>query len=892
LEKEQKLRSLTQRALDGKQKLLALGSEDTAPGKQASPRTNGAMDITENDSDEVRRVRPTIGDLVAFSTLPVAWIGLGSDAIAENLAKVLLSTLDLDLVYIRLDQPGGSGFTETVRSKHRPDADHCISEAKVSLASLLNNDALAPVTMVRDPFGPCTLRTAVTLCDVVEEHGVLVSGSLRPNFPTEREQLLLRLAANQAIMVSQHQRAQQALQQSEERFHDFANAAPGILWVTEPDGSCSFLSQGWYEFTGQGEDEGLGLGWLNAIHPDDRKAAGKHFLSANERNEAFSIEYRLRRGDGMYRWIIDRGRPRFSPGGQFLGYAGNLLDITERKQSEEQMATLLAAEKQRATLLAQVANASKLINGMLSMESIARALTEEARSMLGAHQAVTSLTVSENWAQGITAVSLSDKYTDYRAYSEKPDGRGIYIEVCRTNCPMRMTQKELEAHPAWKGFGKHAKDHPPMRGWLAVPLIGHGGKNLGLAQLTDKAHGEFTEEDEAILVQLAAIASAGIENAYLYEQVREQDQRKDEFLATLAHELRNPLAPIRTGLAVLELASSIDATVKTREIMERQVEHMVRLIDDLLDVSRITSGKIQLKKEQVDVRSVLDTALELSRPFIEESRHELLVSTPEESLLLDVDPVRMAQVVSNLLNNAAKYTPEGGRVELSVERDGSEVVIEVRDNGVGLAPEALTKIFELFNQVGKTLDRSRGGLGIGLAIVKRLVEMHNGHIRAESQGPGKGSAFVVRLPLAAMQQIGGRRVAGAHRSRSLSIPRRILVVDDNVDGAETLAMLLTLSGHTVETAHTGPDAMKAAQAFQPAVMFLDIDLPGMSGYEVARQLHSGSTVNGLILVALTGWGSEDDRRQAKNIGFDHHLTKPVEIEKLHSLLMEIDASIK
>ena len=415
------------------------------------------------------------------------------------------------------------------------------------------------------------------------------------------------------------------------------------------------------------------------------------FLSANERNEAFSIEYRLRRADGIYRWIIDAGRPRFSPGGQFLGYAGNLLDITERKQSEEQMATLLATEKRRATLLAQVANASKSINGMLSMESIAQTLTEEARSMLGAHQAVTSLTVSENWAQGITAVSLSDKYADYRAYSEKPDGSGIYIEVCRTNRPMRMTQKELEAHPAWKGFGKHAKNHPPMRGWLAVPLIGHGGKNLGLVQLSDKAQGEFTEEDEAILVQLAAIASAGIENAYLYEQVREQDQRKDEFLATLAHELRNPLAPIRTGLELLKLAPSIDATVKTREIMERQVEHMVRLIDDLLDVSRITRGKIELKKERVDVRTVLDTALELSRPLIEESRHELLVSTPKEALLFDADPVRMAQVVSNLLNNAAKYTPEGGRIELSADRDGNEVVIRVRDNGVGLTSEALLK---------------------------------------------------------------------------------------------------------------------------------------------------------------------------------------------------------
>lgn len=974
------------------------------------------MDVAENDTDGVR-LRQTMRNLLALSTLSGAWAGLELEDIAKRLANVLSSTLDLDLVYIRLPQPNSSGFTEAICSKHRPDADPCISETRDWLASLLTDAASIPVAIVPDPFGAGTLRMTLNRSGL-EEHDVLVTGSQCADFPTEEDRLLLELAANQMAVVAQRRRAEQALQQSEERFHGFANAAPAMLWVTEPDGFCSFLSHGWYEFTGQHEDEGLGFGWLNAVHPEDRETASKHFLFANERNEAFSIEYRLQRADGVYRWIIDAGRPRFSPEGQFLGYAGNLLDITdrkqvekdlqesrehlraifesigdglyvmgpdfrctylnpagaamlgyqaqelvgrqlhniihhthpdgrhravnespvalavregvparvdddvfwrkngstvpvtysvspimvdgrpagavvtyrdvtERKQSEEEMAALLGMEKCRAALLARVANASKSMNVEWSVDSIARILTEEACSMLGAHQAVTSVTISENWTQAIRAVSLSDKYAGYHAYSEKPDGSGIYMEVCRTNRPMRMTQQELEAHPAWKGFGKHAKDHPPMRGWLTVPLIGHGGKNLGLVQLTDKAQGEFTEEDEAILVQLAAIASAGIENAYLYEQVREQDRRKDEFLATLAHELRNPLAPVRNGLAVLKLAPSMEATVRTREIMERQVEHMVRLIDDLLDVSRITSGKVQLKKERVDVRTVLDAALELSRPLIEENQHRLFISSPKESLLLDADPTRMAQVVSNLLNNAAKYTSKGGRIELSAERDGSEVIIRVRDNGVGLTSEALPEVFELFSQVGKTLDRSQGGLGIGLALVKRLVEMHNGSIAAESQGLGQGSTFVVRLPIAATQII-KRQVAGAGDSCSLSVPRRILVVDDNVDGAETLAMLLVLSGHTVETVHTGPDALKAAQTFQPNVMFLDIGLPGLSGYEVAEQLCSDSNMKGLILVALTGWGSEDDRRRALIAGFNYHLTKPVEIEKLQSLLSEID----
>lgn len=852
------------------------------------------MNMGQNDSDEVRRLRRTIGDLEALSALPGIWAGVGPESIARRLAKVLLSTLDLDLVYIRLGQPGSSGFTETARSKHRPDADSNISEARASLASLLTRVALVPVTTIPDPFGTGTLRTTVTRFG--EEHDVLIAGSQSANFPSEEECLLLEFAANQAAIALQRQRTEQTVQQSEERFRDFANAAPAILWVTEPDGFCSFLSQGWYEFTGQGEDEGLGFGWLNAVHPDDRETATKQFLSANERNETFSIEYRLRRADGAYRWIIDAGRPRFSRRGEFLGYAGNVLDITDRKQAEEEMAALLATEKRRTALLAQVANASKSMNAALSMDSIVRILTEEARSMLGAHQAVTSLAVSENQAQAINMMSLSEKYADDRAYLEKADISGIYMEVRRTNRPIRMTRQELETHPKRKELGKYGEDHPLMRGWLAVPLLGHGGKNLGLVLLMDKAQGEFTEEDEAILVQLAAIASAGIENAGLYEQVREQDRRKDEFLATLAHELRNPLAPIRTGLAVLRLAPSIDATVKTREIMERQVEHMVHLIDDLLDVSRITRGKVQLKKERIDVRAVLDAALEVSRPLIEESRHVLSISTPEETLLLDADPTRMAEVVSNLLNNAAKYTPKRGRIELSAQRDHNgdrdDVIIRVRDNGVGLTPEALPKVFELFSQVGKTLDRSQGGLGIGLALVKRLVEMHGGQVTAESQGLGQGSTFVVRLPLAAVQVINRTQVAGEDDSRSLSVPRRILVVDDNVDGADTIAMLLMLFGHTVKVVHTGPDALEAARTFQPGIMLLDIGLPGMNGYEVAQQLRSDSNMNGLILVALTGWGSEEDRQRAKSVGFDYHLTKPVGMEKLQSLLIEIDANSK
>jgi signal transduction histidine kinase/ActR/RegA family two-component response regulator len=421
-----------------------------------------------------------------------------------------------------------------------------------------------------------------------------------------------------------------------------------------------------------------------------------------------------------------------------------------------------------------------------------------------------------------------------------------------------------------------------------VPLVGHGGRNLGVVQLSDKYEGEFTEQDETVLVQLAAIAVGGIENARLYEQLREQDRRKDEFLATLAHELRNPLAPIRTGLAVLDMSPSPQAAAQTREVMARQVTHMARLIDDLLDISRITRGQVQLRGRTVELKSIIDAALEVSRPLIEANRHGLFVSRPPEPLLLHVDPTRIAQVISNLLNNAAKYTPEGGRIELSAEREGDTAVIRVRDSGVGLPADALDEVFELFTQVGNGPERGQGGLGIGLALVKRLVRMHGGTVRAESPGPGQGSTFSVCLPLAAESLAAAPSAPEAAAAPAPLARRRILAVDDNIDAVDTLATLLRLLGHEVQTAHTGSEGVAAAHAFRPELVFLDIGLPGMNGYEVIERLRTDPATAGLVIVALTGWGNDDDRRRTHEAGFDHHLTKPVDREQLEQLLGEIE----
>jgi CheY-like chemotaxis protein/two-component sensor histidine kinase len=319
-------------------------------------------------------------------------------------------------------------------------------------------------------------------------------------------------------------------------------------------------------------------------------------------------------------------------------------------------------------------------------------------------------------------------------------------------------------------------------------------------------------------------------------------------------------------------------------MIERQVEHLVRLVDDLLDVSRISRGKINLQKEPVDVATIVTRAVESSRPLIESRRHDLQVTLPGEPMRVEADPTRMAQVMLNLLNNAAKYTPEGGKIWLTVEKIGSEVVLRVRDTGMGIPREMLGKVFDLFTQVERTLDRAEGGLGIGLTLVRRLTEMHNGTVQAFSAGSGQGSEFVVRLPLlpdvaaAPAHEPGGRkraRVAGMHR---------ILVVDDNRDSADSLAMLLRLVGHDARTVHDGRQALVVAATYRPDLVLLDIGLPGMDGFSVARHMRSQPELAGVVLVALTGYGSEEDRRQAQAAGFNYHMVKPIHFGALQELL--------
>jgi signal transduction histidine kinase len=369
-------------------------------------------------------------------------------------------------------------------------------------------------------------------------------------------------------------------------------------------------------------------------------------------------------------------------------------------------------------------------------------------------------------------------------------------------------------------------------------------------------------------------------------ELREANWRKDEFLATLAHELRNPLAPIQNSLHILRMAGA-DAGGMERILgmLERQVRHLVRLVDDLLEVARINHGKFELHKEHVELASVMRTAVETSKPLIDAARVQFAIALPAEPVILLVDPIRIAQAISNLLNNAAKYTEPGGQIWLSARVDDAHAVLVVRDTGTGIAPEMLAKVFDLFTQVDRTLGRAGGGLGIGLSLVRNLVEMHGGRIEARSDGPGQGSEFEIRLPIGIAP--GNAAAKGRDDSNAAFLNRRILVVDDNRDAADSLELLLKTMGAIVTTAHNGPATLKAMDSFHPSIVLLDIGMPYMDGNEVARRIRLRPDGRDVLLVALTGWGHEEARRRTEEAGFDRHMIKPVDLGALRELIASL-----
>ncbi len=691
-----------------------------------------------------------------------------------------------------------------------------------------------------------------------------VASTLRDAFDPGEVEFLQTVSHFLAMAWDRHQAEQDLsrLTQASERrrrlYETILSNTPDLAYVFDLEHRFVYANEVLLAMWGKTWDEAIGKNCLElGYEPWHAAMHGREIdqVRATKQPVRGEVPFNGTFGPRTYDYILV---PVMGPDGEVEAVAGTTRDITEYRQSRDELTSLLSSEKRRTAVLARVAQASRSVSAVRSAQGIADIMRSQVQTILEAEQAVIALGHNGRFEAGPQTLVPADL--------------ALCNQALQTGQPVRL--------PA----------SPSQRAGIAAPLVDRAGKELGAILAWARPGDDFSAQDEAVLAQLAAIAAGGIENGHLYELQREQDRRKDEFLATLAHELRNPLAPIRTGLKILALASSPEAAARTRETMERQVTHMVRLIDDLLDVARITTGKMQLQKDRIDLRDAINAALEVSRPLIEAGRHGLFVAMADEPIELDADTTRIAQVVSNLLNNAAKYTPGEGRIELSVTREAAEAVIRVRDNGVGLTPDSLPSVFDLFMQLGHTIDRAQGGLGIGLALVKRVVEMHGGTVSADSDGLGHGCTFTVRLPLL-RSSLPDETPALEATASPPAAPQgqRILVVDDNVDVAETMATFLDLIGHTIETAHNGADAVTAALAFRPQVAFVDIGLPGMNGYEVAERLRLEPALTGIVLVALTGWGNAEDRRKAHEAGFDHHLTKPVDLARLETMLAELDA---
>jgi PAS domain S-box-containing protein len=670
----------------------------------------------------------------------------------------------------------------------------------------------------------------------------------------------------------------EAARESEQRFRLMANSAPVLIWISGTDKRYQWLNEPWLTFTGRSMEQELGNGWTEGVHAEDLEGCLSTYSSSFDARKPFMTEFRLRRHDGVYRWVIDHGVPLYRPDGAFTGYIGSCLDITDRREDEQEKVRLLGEVSRRSRQLEVLSGASQLVNAVLDVQVVIRTLVASAMELVEAESGAAGvlrngkMTFSEYHTRG-TIEPLDLNFGP-------EDESGIPSWVMRNKKPYITNDAAHDAN-----VRQEIRERLGVYNLIHIPIFNRQGDQIACFQIHNKRERRpFGEEDLAALQALASGTAIALENARLLEEVRDADRRKDEFLAMLAHELRNPLAPIRNAVQVMKSPQADRTAVEhARQITERQVQHMVRLVDDLLDVSRIMRGKIELRKEPVELSSVIARGIETAQPAIDAQGQQLIVSLPSEPLRLDADPTRFAQVVGNLLNNAAKFSVHSGRIWLTAQREGSEAVVRVRDEGAGIRPDLLPHIFDLFVQGDRSLERTQGGLGIGLTVVQKLIEMHGGTVTAHSAGLGRGTEFVVRLPCleAAPRQQPTRApssVAGG------SVSRRVLVVDDNVDAAESVGILLKMWGHEVRLAHTGPDALRAAEGYQPEVVLLDIGLPGMNGYEVAKHLRQEPQLTKTKLIAVTGYGQEEDRRRSKDAGFDHHLTKPVELDALHALL--------
>ena len=573
----------------------------------------------------------------------------------------------------------------------------------------------------------------------------------------------------------------------------------------------------------------------------------------------------------LQRWFAYRVYP--SGDGDIAVY---FQDVTDRKRVQEERAKDLAGLARLQTLSTKLVQRGDLRSLLSEILAAAADLTGTTKGNIQFHDHDTKQ------LRIFVHQGLGEEFVRHFVNQGAPQGCDRAARKLE-----RVICEDVEADPDWEGTeGLGVLLADGIRGFQSTPLISREGRLLGVLSTHTTTPYRPTERELRHLDLLARMAADFIERSQSEVALRDADRAKDEFLAMLAHELRSPLAPVQNAVHLLKAWTDGDERLRnTTGMLTRQVAQLVRLVDDLVDVSRITRGKIDLVRQPVDVSTVVRQAIETVEPIVRQKRQELHVVMPSVPTVLEADATRLTQIVANMLTNASKYSPVGARVELTVERsDNGEVAIRVRDNGIGISAEHLPHIFDLFMQGDSSLERSAGGLGIGLTLVKTLVELHGGTITAHSEGRGKGSEFVVRLP--AMHEAGanGAQAVPPRVTPGALSPRRVLVVDDNEDGAASLASILSMSGHATYTAHDGEAAVEMADRYRPDVVLLDIGLPKLNGYEACRRIREQPWGKGMLLVAVTGWGADSYRQRSSEAGFDTHLVKPVDADALSRVL--------
>jgi PAS domain S-box-containing protein len=632
------------------------------------------------------------------------------------------------------------------------------------------------------------------------------------------------------IDITERKRTEVALQESESRFRRMADSAPVLIWVSDTDKRWTWFNQPWLDFVGRSMADELGNGWTENVHPADVERCVRTYTDAFDRRESFSMEFRLRRYDGEYRRLLDQGVPLYDGAGEFAGYIGSCFDVTEERRQEQ---ALRAARNQLRmvtdTMAALVTRCSRDLRFVWTNKAYAR---------------WRNLPIDEIEGHTIEEVVGSETFARLQPYIHRVlAGETVEFEM-QVSVPQRGSPWLYASYVPTYEDGPERPD-----GWVSVVI-------------------DITQRKE------------------LEEALKDADRRKDEFLASLAHELRNPLAPMQNALQIMSLRrGDAEEVERARTMLQRQMRQMVRLVDDLLDVNRVSRGKIQLRKQPIDVAAAVLSAIETSRPLIDDFGHALTVTMPPQPIAVEADLTRLAQVFANLLNNAAKYTERNGELAVRVTRDGDTAIVEIEDNGAGIAAEKLASVFEMFTQLDAGPEHAHGGLGIGLTIAKRLIDLHGGMIEAASDGPGHGSVFTVRLPaLPSAEGVETAAVAYAEAAAAASAQQRVLIAEDHKDSAASLARLLEILGNSVCIARDGEEAVAIAEQFRPRVILLDIGMPKLNGYEACKRIREKPWSRDVVIVALTGWGQEADRRRSREAGFDHHLVKPVELDALEAVL--------